>query len=249
MEVEFVEDNSGPVTVWRYPYFLVKRWDSIYWTGRHAIGSDVSEGLGGDYSSAYVMDRKIDELVAKLSSNRIDAVEWAEQLRLLSLYYCDWRDISQGEKFQVARTTSLTCVEITGSGQTTVKELIKKRVNQYVRMVPDVVGSGLTKQYGWPETQQAKYELAADLKQWFRSSRGTIYDAQLIDQASIFIRHENGRLGNEEGAGKHDDDVIAAGLTIQASLQLGEKPERIIPPLTGWRARMVPGKGETVWAQ
>jgi hypothetical protein len=197
-----------------------------------------------------VIDRLRDELVAKIKSNRIDAVEWAEQLRLLSLYYCDWIDRSQGERFRVEKMTSLTCVELTGSGQTTVKELIKKRVNQYVRMVPDKVGSGLTKQYGWPESNKAKYELAGDLKQYFRVTKGRIYDAELIDQASIFIRHENGRLGHEEGAKKYDDDVIGAGLTLQANLQSGEPPTRIVPPVTGWRAQIEEeGRKAGVWAQ
>lgn len=247
-EVEFIP-GDGPVSIWRYPYDLVDGWDGAYWTHKYAIGSDISEGLGNTTSSAYVMDRNRDELVAKIKSNRIDAVEWAEQLYLLALYYGDFHDRTQDRAFRVERVTSLICVEVTGSGQTTVKELIKKRANQYVRVVPDKVGSGLTKKYGWPENQTAKYELAGDLKQWFRATKGTIYDAELIDQASIFIRHENGRLGHEEGVNKYDDDVIGAGLTIQASNQLGAGPQKITPPVTGWRAELQDAsKKERVWA-
>jgi hypothetical protein len=248
-EVEFNEDKHGPVRIWRWPYELVDGWDGTYWTHKYAIGSDVSEGLGQTTSTAYVMDRSRDEFVAKVKSNRIDAVEWAEQLHLLALYYGDFIDRTQNRNFRVERMTSLVCVEVTGSGQTTVKELIKKRVNQYVRVVPDKVGSGLTKQYGWPENQTAKYEMAGDLKQWFRATKGTIYDAELIDQASIFIRHENGRLGHEEGVNKFDDDVIGAGLTIQASVYLGIGPQKIVPPVTGWRGRQLDAsKREAVWA-
>ena len=233
VEVEFVPEERGPVRIWRYPYELVDGWDGSYMTHKYAIGSDISEGLGQTTSSAFVIDRSRDEFVAKVKSNRIDAVEWAQILYLLALYYGDFIDRTQSRNFRVERVTSLICVEVTGSGQTTVKELIKKRANQYVRMVPDKVGSGLTRQYGWPENQTAKYELAGDLKQWFRATKGTIYDADLIDQASIFIRHENGRLGHEEGVNKFDDDVIGAGLTLQASNQLGEGPQKIIPPVTG----------------
>ena len=248
-EVEFNEDKHGPVRIWRYPYELVDGWDGTYFTHKYAIGSDVSEGLGQTFSTGYVMDRGRDELVAKIKSNRIDAVEWAEQLHLLALYYGDFRDVTQERNFRVERMTSLVCVEVTGSGQTTVKELIKKKVNQYVRVVPDKVGSGLTKQYGWPESQTAKYELAGDLKQYFKSTKGTIHDAELIDQASIFIRNENGRLGHEEGVNKFDDDVIGAGLTIQASLYLGAGPEKITPPVTGWRGRLEDaGRREKAWA-
>ena len=248
-EVEFSEDKHGPVRIWRYPYELVDGWDGSYFTHKYAIGADVSEGLGQTFSTGYVIDRTRDEFVAKLKSNRIDAVEWAEQLHLLALYYGDFRDVTQERNFRVERLTSLVCVEVTGSGQTTVKELLKKNVNQYVRVVPDKVGSGLTKQYGWPESQTAKYELAGDLKQYFRATKGTIYDAELIDQASIFIRNENGRLGHEEGVNKFDDDVIGAGLTIQASLFLGAGPEKIVPPVTGWRGRLEDaGRREKAWA-
>jgi hypothetical protein len=245
-EVEFIESPAGPVRIWRYPYEIVADWDGSYYQRRYAIGSDVSEGLGQTTSTAYVIDRSRDELVAKIKSARIDAVEWAEQLRMLSLYYADFRDRTRGRDFRVERTTSLVCVEVTGSGQTTVKEMIKKRVNQYVRMEPDKTGSGLTKRFGWPENQKAKYELAGDLKEYFKTTKSTIYDAELIEQAAIFIRHENGKLGHEEGVNKYDDDVIGAGLTIQASMYLGAGPERIVPPVMGRREDAQ--QGRTIWA-
>jgi hypothetical protein len=248
-EVEFIPADRGPVRIWRYPYELVDGWDGSYYTHKYAVGSDVSEGLGQTTSSAYVIDRSRDEFVAKIKSNRIDAVEWAEQLRLLALYYGDFIDRTQSRDFRVERTTSLICVELTGAGQTTVKELIKKNANQYVRVVPDKVGSGLTKQYGWPENQKAKWELSNDLKQYFKATSAPIYDAELIDQAATYILHDNGKLGHEEGANKYDDDVIGAGLTIQASLQLGDGPQKIVPPVTGWRARQQDAsKKEKVWA-
>jgi hypothetical protein len=248
-EVTFIEDKRGPVRIWRYPYELVSGWDGTYYYNKYAVGSDVSEGLGNTTSTAYVMDRSRDEMVAKIKSNRIDAVEWAEQLNLLALYYGNFIDRTKERNFRVERTTSLICVEVTGSGQTTVKELIKKRANQYVRTVANKTGSGLTKQYGWPENEKSKYELAGDLKNWFRTTKGTIYDSELIDQASIFIRHENGKLGHEEGVNKFDDDVMGAGLTLQASMHLGEGPRKIIPPATGWRGRLQDEKREAnVWA-
>jgi hypothetical protein len=248
-EIEFVKDAKGPMTVWFHPYHLRPNWDGVFWTARHSIGSDVSEGLGNTYSVVYVKDRLRDEIIAKIKSNRIDAVDWAEQIDLLSHYYGNHIDRSEGERFKVDKETALCCVEVNGSGQTTVKELIKRHVRQYVRIVPDVAGSGLTKQYGWPETQDAKYELANDLKQWFKTMKGRLYDAVLIDQCSIFIRHENGKLGHEEGVGKYDDDVIGAGLTEQASLQMGEAPKPIVPPVTGWRAKIKSKtKAETIWA-
>ena len=114
-------------------------------------------------------------------------------------------------------------------------------------MVPDTVGSGLTKQYGWHESNQSKHELCGDLKAWLRNMRGTLYDAILIDECSTFIRMDNGKLDHEEG--KRSDCVIAAGLTVQASIFLGEPPKKIPEPLTGWRAqREKERKAKRVWA-
>lgn len=247
-EVEFIEDARGPVELWKYPYWLVDGWAGKYWSNRYAMGSDVSEGLGGTYSTAYVKDRSRDEHACKVKSNRIDAVEWADQLHMMAEYYGNFIDRTQGLKFRVQKITALVCVEVNGSGQTTVKELKKKNVLQYVRKVPDTVGPGFTTQLGWPETPDAKYELANDLKQWFRAMKGRLYDGALIDQCSVFIQHENGKLGHEEGAGKFDDDVIAAGLTEQASIQMGEPAKMIEPPDTGWRGRQKE-KGKSVWVR
>lgn len=243
-EIEFIEDPHGILEIWRFPYFRSDKWDNRYWTKRYCIGDDVSEGLGESSSVAYAMDRHFDEMVARLRSNRLDAVEWAEQVDLLSEFYGDFQP---AEKVVAVPGKSLTCTEVTGAGQTTVKELIKRKANQYVRMVPDTVGSGLTKQYGWHESNQSKHELCGDLKAWLRNMRGTLYDAILIDECSTFIRMDNGKLDHEEG--KRSDCVIAAGLTVQASTFLGEPPKKIPEPLTGWRAqREKERKAQGVWA-
>ncbi len=245
-EIEFVPDKRGNVEMWRAPYFLKKGWDGMYWERRYAIGDDVSEGLGASFSVAYVIDRNLDELVCRVRSNRLDAVEWAEQVHLLSQFYCNYQ--SRSDKVKYFETVkALICTEVTGAGQTTVKELIKARAVQYVRMEPDTVGSGLTKQYGWQETNQSKHELCGDLKQWFRVTGGSVYCGVLLSEASTFIRMDNGKLDHEEG--KYSDCVMAAGLTIQASTFLGEGPRVIEPPLTGWRARKQDeAKNAGVWA-
>ena len=45
---------------------------------RAGRGADVSEGLGKSYSVGYVIDRKHDELIARVRTNRLDAVQFAE---------------------------------------------------------------------------------------------------------------------------------------------------------------------------
>ncbi|MFA5347672.1 MAG: hypothetical protein WC294_06010 [Methanoregula sp.] len=243
-EVEFFEDPKGIVELWRHPYFLAKGWNGAYYERRYAIGDDVSEGLGESSSVAYVRDRLRDENVCRVRSNRLDAVEWAEQIDLLGQFYCNY----EPDPRKVARPVkTLSCTEVTGAGQTVVKELIKRKCPQYVRIVPDVVGSGVTKQYGWHESNQSKHELCGDLKNWLRITKGRVYDALLIDECSTFIRMDNGKLDHEDG--KRSDCVMAAGLTEQASIFMGEGPKAIPVPVTGWRARKLEEERKgTVWA-
>lgn len=235
-QIEFIPDPRGPLEVWRWPYYLVEGWDNNHWTRRYCMGSDVSEGLGASYSVGYVMDRGLDEFVARLRSNRIDAYQWADMLYLLSEWYCSCRDWTR--LGGVSRETALICAENTGAGQTTVKRLAQLGAQQYLRMIEGQQGGGHTTVYGWSESQQAKQDLSEDLRTWFRLMRGTLYDAVLVDEASTWIRHEGSmKIGPEEG--HFGDCVIGAGCTIQASHFIGRGPERIKPPDTGYMAKYI----------
>jgi hypothetical protein len=81
-EINFT--TKGIVEFWRFPYQMVKGWDGYNWTYRYCIGSDISEGLLGDWSVAYVFDRHLKELVARMSSNKIDSHKWGDRLYELS---------------------------------------------------------------------------------------------------------------------------------------------------------------------
>ena len=203
----FVPNKKGIIEVWEAPYSSQDGYKGAIWTQRYAIGSDVSEGLGLSYSVAYVLDRVTDQVVARIRSNLVDAYEWAGMLHDLSKYY----------------DNALLCVERTGAGQTTVKQLQNVNSNQYIEIISGKAGNPVTKQFGWGETHQKKHELCGDLKEWFKSTEGGFNCPHLLDESSTWIRHENGRLGPEEG--KLGDCVIAAGLTIQASQFLSGMPE------------------------
>ncbi len=191
----FCPDRRGILEIWQHP--------ESEWKDRYAIGSDVGEGLGQDYSVAYVKDRIEDRIVARLRSNRIDAHAWGDYLNDLSAYYGG----------------ALVCCERTGSGITTIKRMEELGTPQYVRISAGKTGGVIQKEFGWSTTQSSKYELCGDLKAWFASAEESVPCGLLVDEASTFIRMETGRLGGEEG--KHDDCVIAAALSIQADRFLG----------------------------
>lgn len=215
-EYHFHQETRGILEIWRYPYFLLDGWDGLRWTNRYAIGSDVSEGLGATYSVSYVYDRLLHEFIARLRSNRVDAYQWAELLYKLSFYY----------------ENALICAERTGAGQTTVKRLKQLNANQYVKLKAGKVGSEVTKEFGWNTSDQSKHELCGDLKQWFRSTDGSVYCALLLDEASTFLKHDNGKLNPEDG--KFGDCVMGAGCTLQADSFIGPAPKRIEVEPDGW---------------
>lgn len=217
--------GKGPFVfeLWRYPYFLTREWNGEYYSSRYAMGSDVSEGQGRSYSVAYVIDRLHDEFVCRIRSNRIDAVDWAKFLWLTSLYYTNFTVHSAGKSFTLKKEPAMICVEKTGAGLTSVKELEKVSANQFVRTLHGKRGDSTTDDLGWHEDRQAKHILCGDLKQWFRTSRGRVYCSVLLDEAATTIEHENGGIGPEKG--ELWDTVVGAGCAIQASLQMGGPPQ------------------------
>lgn len=224
----FVPDDAGIYEFWRFPYHRLDGWDGLHWSRRYAIGSDVSEGLGLSYSVAYVEDRLMDEMVCRVRSNRLDAVEWAKALHELSEFYGG----------------AVICPERTGAGQTTVKELVKVNANVYFKERFDRAGGQMTKEFGWSETPENRHILCGDLKHWFRTMRGTLYCGLLVDEASTFVRTDSGKLDHEEG--HFSDCVMAAGCTRQASLSLGGPPEKEKPKQEGWLKRWRK-EGEGAW--
>ncbi|MEN6423304.1 MAG: hypothetical protein ABFD76_15295 [Smithella sp.] len=235
-EFEVIESPTGIIEVWKYPYFLTDKWDKHHWTYRYCIGSDIGEGLGGDYSVAYVFDRHLRLFVTRMVSNKIDSHRWGDKLHNLSLFY----------------ENALIVPERNGAGITTMNRLIDLKANIYVKSVVATIGKQTTKQYGWQETHDSKQSLCGGLKAYLneRDNHGqrknTIFCKALLDEAAVFIKdEEKDKLGAEEGC--HDDHVIAAALCIEGDNYL-PKCEKIVKPRTGWRERMAAEKKESAWA-
>ena len=229
--------DRGPhiITIWRYPYWLVEDWDGVYWADRYCLGTDVSEGQGRSFSVAYVMDRYLDELVCRVRSNRVDAVDWAKYMWVTSQYYTNFYIETSRAGLKLGRLPALICVEKTGAGITTVKELSKVGANQFIRQVFDKRGDSTTDNIGWHESRQMKHVLCGDLKQWYKTCRGHVYDQILLDESSTTIQHESEEIGPEKG--KMWDCVVGAGCALQASNQLGGPASRLEVPV-GYSGRM-----------
>lgn len=236
-EIEFTADPKGIIEVWKYPYFLTSKWDGHKWAYRYCIGSDIGEGLRGDYSTAYVFDRKERVYVAVMASNLIDSHRWGDRLHELSLYY----------------ENALLVPERNGAGITTINRLLDLKANLYVKEKVAEVGKLVTKQYGWLETKESKQAVCGGLKSYLSAvSEATnrkqhiVYCQKLITECGVFIKdEEKGTLGADEGY--RDDRVIGAGLALIGDLTL-PPCEQIKEPVTGWRKRMQDEQRGSAWA-
>ena len=215
-QVKFVQDERGIWEFWRFPYRLHPDWsdgNDSHWLDRYCVGTDLSQGLGQDYSVAYVMDRLDQDIVARCRSNRLDEDEWGYELHKAVTFY---KDQDQGALVIPARRGATNAI----------KRLEKLgHSNFYVRQVPDVVGNGMTKQIGFLETEDSKKELVGDLRTYLRTTKARVYDAVLLDECSTYIRHDNGKLGAEEG--HHDDCVVSAACAVQGDLWLERRPRQV----------------------
>jgi hypothetical protein len=229
-EFEYTDDRRGNCELWRFPYQKTSNWDGRFWTNRYCIGSDISEGLGGDYSVAYVYDRNLKEFVFCQSSNKIDSYIWGDKLHGLSLYYGN----------------ALIVPERNGAGITTINRLIELKANLYVKEIVAGIGKQVTKQYGWLETKESKQSICGTLKSHLMKKNSKIHDSALLQECASFVKDEDKeKLGADTGF--HDDRVIAAALALQGDLYL-PKPEQIKEPATGWRKRLADEREATPWA-
>lgn len=230
---EIVSEDTGLIEFWRYPYKMLKGYDDLPWLHRYCIGSDISEGLDGDYSVAYVYDRYHKEHIARMSSNKIDSYKWGDRLYALSLLF----------------DNALIVPERNGAGITTINRLIKLNANLYVKEIIAAIGKQVTKQWGFLETKESKQSLCGGLKAYLgREKKPKVYDRTLLQECAVFIKDEEKEtLGAEVGF--HDDHVIAAALCLIGDTYL-PKCEKVKPEPTGWLKRWQEEKKDgSVWAQ
>jgi hypothetical protein len=229
-ELDFIENPRGILEIWRHPYQLTRKWDGHKWTYRYVIGSDISEGLGRDWSVAYVFDRYHKQFVARMRTNTVDSHKWGDKLVTLSRYY----------------ENALIVPERNGAGITTIDRLRELKANIYMRELVDKIGKSITQQYGYLETKEAKQLICGSLKSYLGSGK-KVFDRLLLQECSTFIKdEEKEKLGADEGF--HDDCVIAAALALHGDFYL-PKCEKIPHPVTGWRKRQMEEKERAgVWA-
>jgi len=187
-EFEAVADIGQPLKIWKMPV-----------SGRrYVIGADVSEGIGGDFSVATVMDVENTETVARWRGDA-EPAEFGEILEQLGRFY----------------NHALIACEVNNHGLTTIQRLRDMHYDNLYRQEKGVDEryEEYTSKLGWKTDRRSKNLMINALSE-------AIYTGQIKDCDPIFIREcmeyvvdERGRTNAQVGA--HDDCVMATAIALQ----------------------------------
>lgn len=164
---------------------------------RYWIGVDVSEGVGQDSSTLFVLDKN-GEQVASFKNNKIKPYEFAD----VCAYIGKWYNNAQ------------LIVEKASGGHTVIERL--RYTHKYRNMAKYKTYDEFNKvQWKWGFDTNAKTKGIAvnDAREWFDKGLLKINDKQLLEEMKVFVLNENGSMGAVIGA--HDDLVSSMWLAIQ----------------------------------
>jgi len=202
--VSFVEDESGPLKIYRWPT----------WGHPYVIGGDTAEG-GEDYSTASVRDNS-DWQQAAVWRGRTDTDLYAKDMFALGHFY----------------NRALVGIEVNFDTHP-VKELSRLGYpRQYVRQKLEKITKDVELYHGWKTTRATRPMLIGEHVALAREHIDTFNDAGTLEEMLTFIRNEKGRAEAQEGS--HDDLVLADGIALQIREQQRfdiEKPKEQPKPL------------------
>ena len=179
--------KNGSLRVYSMPKAGMKYW----------IGIDVSEGVGQDSSTMFVMDRN-GENVCTFKNNKIKPYEFAD--------VCFW----VGKLYNNAQLI----VEKASGGHSVIERL--RYTHKYRNMAKYKTYDEYNKiqwKYGFDTNSKTKGIAVNDAREWFDKGLIKINDKDLLNEMKVFVINENGQMGAVDGA--HDDLVSAMWLAIQ----------------------------------
>lgn len=173
-------------------------------TEQYAIGADVAEGLtkDGDFSAA-VVGTASGEVVATIRVKEPPSA-FAETLKLLGSYYHN----------------ALICCERNNHGIVTIDGLIE---GDYSNLYMQARTARTELVPGWFTTEASKSRLISRVKKHLQQcEKGAedTKDERIVNEMGTFVKKENGH--READTGETDDMVMAYGLMLIASEQLGD---------------------------
>ena len=189
VEKEYLSMYRDLLTVWEVPV-----------PGEtYSIGGDVAEGVeGGDYSNAFVLDSK-DNQVAVFHGH-LDPDHFGKVLVELAIIY----------------NQATLVPEINNMGHTTLNAIKESEyLKVYMRTVYDEIANKETEKMGWRTTSKNKMTMLGKLVSRYRDGEIRIRDVELLKEMSMLTRESD---GNVNLTGK--DRVVGACLAIEGRSQI-----------------------------
>ena len=203
---EYSEENSlfdingeGSLQVWVAPNMEKK----------YIIGADVAQGVGGDYSTAVVMNSDR-EVVALYRNNRIDPSRFGSVLFYLGRWY---------------NNCLLTC-ESNSIGIATLQQLhYMSYPNIYRQKKTANAQLDIINTLGFKTTTATKAPIISNLQNMVKDFDIKIPSLTILDELRDYVVHQTITGGTKMGAavGKHDDTVMALAICCEAYRTDGDR--------------------------
>lgn len=179
---------GAPLKIWKMPQD----------TKRYVIGADVSEGIGGDYSVATIMDEDQMETVARWRGDA-EPSEFGEILDQLGRFYND----------------ALIACEINNHGLTTVQRLRDLNYSNLYRREKGIEEryEEYTSKLGWKTDRKTKPLMIDALSEAITQGKIKDFDITFVRECMSYVIDERGRTNAQKG--EHDDTVIATAIALQ----------------------------------
>lgn len=189
--VEFIENPSGPLTIYRYPS------SDPSW-GQYYVAGDPTRTTRGDFASAQVINRNTLEQVA-VWRGRIDPGSFAEELFKLGLYFNE----------------AWVSTEKEGPGELTIGKLLGMEYPKVWRTqkIDKTPGKVTGDTFGWSTTAQTKHLAIGWLLKVMVDRNITIHHDVTFQECKNYVVLEDGTYGPVTKDG-FDDCVMAMAIVI-----------------------------------
>jgi hypothetical protein len=211
LAVRFVA-GPGPLLVYRFPHER----------GQYAMGTDVSEGHGGDPAGTVVWHKRTLADICDLHG-QFTPTELAHETNKLRLWYGN----------------AATCCDATGVGQAFIVEYKKLTARMYFRMVKDKVTDKRRKELGFKFNESTRATLVDQYDALLRADGLTIRNQDAIQEHFTFTYNKKGKAEHAEGC--HDDHVLKRMLCLEMIKQEPWRDPRIPHPKRRGPGASVPG--------
>lgn len=179
---------NAPLKIWVQPQ-----------DGReYVIGADVAEGIGGDYSTASVVDKESHVTVARWRGD-IQPTDFGEVLEQIGRYY----------------NHALIGVEVNNHGLTTIQRLVDMGYDALYRKERgiDERYQEYTSKLGWKTDIKSKPLMIDGLAEAIAKGQIIDYDRIFINECMTYVTDERGKTSAQEGC--YDDTVMATAIAYQ----------------------------------